>query len=126
MRILVVEDSAMASMILVRFLNELGYSDITEATNGKEALRHLERQPYDLVFTDWMMNKGDGLSLIKSIRLREQGRRVPIIMVTSKGLPQDIQNAIEAGVNDYIVKPARKEVLEEKIGKYIQVSRPVG
>ena len=115
MRILVVEDSAMASMVVVRHLNKIGYIDITEATNGKEALRHLERQQYDLVITDWMMSKGDGLTLIKTIRMHEKGRRTPIIMVTAKGLQVDIKSVIEAGVNDYIVKPVRRDVLKEKI-----------
>ena len=119
MRILVVEDSAMASMIIVRHLNEIGYQDITEATNGKEALRRLERQQYDLVITDWMMNKGDGLTLIKALRMREKGRRTPIIMVTAKGLQVDIKSVIEAGVNDYIVKPVRRDVLKEKIERIL-------
>ncbi len=120
MRILVVEDSAMASMIIVRHLNEIGYQDITEATNGKEALRRLERQQYDLVITDWMMNKGDGLTLIKALRMREKGRRTPIIMITAKGLQVDIQSAIGAGINDYIVKPVRRDVLKEKVERILR------
>ncbi len=120
MRILVVEDSAMASMIIVRHLNEICYQDITEATNGKEALRRLERQQYDLVITDWMMNKGDGLTLIKALRMREKGRRTPIIMITAKGLQVDIQSAIGAGINDYIVKPVRRDVLKEKVERILR------
>ena len=83
-------------------------------------MRHLERQQYDLVITDWMMNKGDGLTLIKALRMREKGRRTPIIMITAKGLQIDIQSAIGAGINDYIVKPVRRDVLKEKVERILR------
>ena len=120
MKILIVEDNQIASLVLRRFLLQLGYHDITEATNGQEALRHLERRHFEMVITDWMMPKLDGLTLVRHIRAREGRQKIPILMVTAKGLETDIYQAIDAGIDDYIVKPLRLDLLKAKIEKLRQ------
>ena len=120
MKILVVEDNQIASLVLRRFLLQLGYHDITEATNGQEALRHLEWRHFEMVITDWMMPKLDGLTLVRRIRAREGRQKIPILMVTAKGLETDIYQAIDAGIDDYIVKPLRLDLLKAKIEKLRQ------
>ena len=120
MKILIVEDNQIASLMLRRFLLQLGYHDITEATNGQEALRHLERRHFEMVITDWMMPKLDGPTLVRRIRAREGRQKIPILMVTAKGLETDIYQAIDAGIDDYIVKPLRLDLLKAKIEKLRQ------
>ena len=76
-RILIVEDFAMASLTIRRLLTRLGYKDLTEAAHGREALGCLQRQHFDLVITDSVMPKMDGLELIKRIRDKATGKKIP-------------------------------------------------
>ena len=119
-RILLVEDDAMAARIIIRLLNRLGYEDLTEAGNGREALWYLERRRFDLVITDWMMPGMDGLELVQRIRASASGKKIPILMLTAKGMEHDLLQAIAAGVDDYILKPVKVETLQAKIEKLIR------
>lgn len=115
MKILLVEDSPMQAMLTRRMLQQLGYADITEATNGREALRFLEGQSFGLIITDWVMPKMDGLTLIRRIRATPMGAKTPILMVTSKGTEKDLLDAIQVGIDAFIVKPLKQDVLKAKI-----------
>ncbi|MFQ5569394.1 MAG: response regulator [Rhodothermales bacterium] len=122
MKILVVEDNRVASLAIQRLLHRLGYDDIKEANNGRKALQHLDREPFDLLITDWMMPGINGLDLVRHVRARENGHRLPILMVSVRGLPEDIQKAIAAGVDAYILKPLRRKILKKKIEKLLSNS----
>ncbi|MGQ0646086.1 MAG: response regulator [Gemmatimonadaceae bacterium] len=112
MKFLVVDDSATMRRILVNSLQRIGYTECVEAADGKEALEKCDAS-IQFVITDWNMPNMSGLELAKG--LRGQGVTVPILMVTTRSVREDIIAAIEAGVNNYVVKPFTPQVLKEKI-----------
>ena len=109
----------MASLTIRRLLTRLGYEDLTEAANGREALGCLKRQHFDLVITDWVMPEMDGLELVKRIRDSATGKKIPILVLTANGMDQDLLNAFKTGVDEYNVKPAKLETLQAKIEKFL-------
>jgi CheY-like chemotaxis protein len=104
-RILVVEDDVRNVFALSRVLEPRG-AKIEIARNGREALAALERDSdVDLVLMDLMMPEMDGLTAIREIRAQDAYKRVPIIALTAKAMPDDRDQALSAGANDYMAKP---------------------
>lgn len=118
MRFLVVDDSATMRRIVINSLQRIGYKDVVEAGDGKEALQAFDAS-IDFVITDWNMPEMTGLELATALRSHEAGRTVPILMVTTRSVRDDIVAAVEAGVNSYIVKPFTPQVLKEKIAQVL-------
>ncbi len=116
-KILVVDDMSTMRRIIRTILNQLGYSNIEEAENGKQALAKLKKEKFDFVVTDWNMPEMDGLSLVKAIRADEELKHIPVLMVTAEAKKENVMEALKAGVNNYIVKPFTPEVLKEKMEK---------
>ena len=116
-RILVVDDMSTMRRIIKTILNQLGYTNIEEAENGKQALAKLKKEKFDFVITDWNMPEMDGLSLVKAIRNDEELKGLPVLMVTAEAKKENVMEALKAGVNNYIVKPFTPEVLKEKMEK---------
>jgi two-component system, chemotaxis family, chemotaxis protein CheY len=114
MKFLVVDDSATMRRILVNSLQRIGYVDFVEAGDGQEALAKFDAS-IGFVITDWNMPNMSGLDLARSLRAHADGKSVPILMVTTRSVKEDIIAAIEAGVNNYIVKPFTPQLLKEKI-----------
>ena len=120
MKCLVIDDSATMRRIVVNALKTVGYSDIVEAADGKEALTKCDGS-IEMVITDWNMPNMGGLELVKSLRSNPQTAKLPILMVTTRSVKEDILQAVEAGVNSYILKPFTPQVLKEKLD---QISSP--
>lgn len=118
MKFLVVDDSATMRRIVVNSLQRIGFTDIVEAGDGREALDRFDTS-VGFVITDWNMPSLGGLDLARELRARPDGRAVPILMVTTRSVREDILAAIEAGVNSYIVKPFTPAVLKEKIDQLL-------
>ena len=118
-KILVVDDMAAMRKILKTLLAQLGYKNVDEAEDGKQALEILKQNPnkYGLVITDWNMPNMTGIELVQAIRSDEQLKHLPILMVTAEAKKENVLMAIKAGVNNYIVKPFTAETLKEKIEK---------
>ncbi|EDP75226.1 chemotaxis response regulator CheY [Hydrogenivirga sp. 128-5-R1-1] len=116
-KILVVDDMSTMRRIIRTILNQLGYSNIEEAENGKQALAKLKKEKFDFVVTDWNMPEMDGLSLVKAIRSDDELKHIPVLMVTAEAKKENVMEALKAGVNNYIVKPFTPEVLKEKMEK---------
>lgn len=115
MKIMVVDDSSTMRRIVVNTLKKIGYSDIMEAGDGKEALAKIdEAGGVDLVCTDWNMPVMDGLTFVQNLRSGPY-KSVPILMVTTMAAKEDVVQALKAGVNNYVVKPMAPETLQEKI-----------
>ncbi len=114
MKILVVDDSATMRRILVNSLQRIGYSECVEASDGREAVDKFDSS-IQFVITDWNMPNMSGLDLARALRGHPEGKAVPILMVTTRSVKEDIIAAIQAGVNNYIVKPFTPQVLKEKI-----------
>jgi two-component system, chemotaxis family, chemotaxis protein CheY len=114
MKILVVDDSATMRRILVNSLQRIGYSECVEAGDGREAIDKFDGS-IQFVITDWNMPNVSGLDLTRALRAHPEGKAVPILMVTTRSVKEDIIAAVQAGVNNYIVKPFTPQVLKEKI-----------
>lgn len=115
--ILVVDDMAAMRKILKTLLAQLGYKNVDEAEDGKQALEKLRQNPdkYGLVITDWNMPNMTGIELVQAIRSDEKLKHLPVLMVTAEAKKENVLMAIKAGVNNYIVKPFTAETLKEKL-----------
>ena len=114
MKFLVVDDSATMRRIVINSLQRIGYTDTVEAGDGQDALTKFDGS-VQFVITDWNMPNMSGTDFAKALRTRDDGRSVPILMVTARSVKEDILTALEAGVNNYVVKPFTPQVLKEKI-----------
>lgn len=114
--ILVVEDDDALAEALQDTLRLAGYQ-VAVATNGLEALRHLEQQPADMVVSDINMPKMDGEALLK--KLRAQHPDIPVMLMTAYGTIQQAVDAMREGAVDYLVKPFEAEVLVNMVSQYI-------
>ena len=121
MKFLVVDDSSTMRRIVVNSLQRIGFADCVEAADGQEALALFD-QSVKFVITDWNMPNMTGTELAQALRAREDGKHVPILMVTARSVREDIITAMEAGVNNYIVKPFTPQILKEKIDALLSVS----
>jgi two-component system chemotaxis response regulator CheY len=116
MKFLVVDDSVTMRRIIINALHRIGYNDSVEATDGKDALEKFDGS-IGFVITDWNMPNMSGIEFARAIRSHAVGGTVPILMVTTRGAREDIVSAVEAGVNNYILKPFTPSVLKEKIDR---------
>ncbi len=115
MKFLVVDDSQTMRRIVNNALKGIGYDDIIEAEDGKDAITKLYVEQIDFVITDWNMPNMSGLEFTKAVRSDEQFLNLPILMVTTRGMKEDVMEALQARVNNYVVKPFTPQVLKEKI-----------
>ena len=114
--ILVVEDNQKIRTLLCNILNNVGYKNLTEAENGKEAFEKLQKTRFDLVLTDWMMPEMSGLELLKAIRNGNNDfKKVPVLMITASDSSEDVVEAAAAKVNGYIIKPFSVKTVVAKI-----------
>ena len=120
MKVLVVDDSSTMRRIVVNSLQKSGTYTIIEAENGEEALARYTPD-VGLVLTDWNMPVMCGLDFVKALRARPEAAGVPIIMVTTRGVREDVLAAVSAGVTNYIVKPFTPAVLKEKVDMVLSV-----
>jgi two-component system chemotaxis response regulator CheY len=113
---LIVDDSKTIRIILGRIMRDLGY-EVCEAVNGKDALKVLEseRNAVTLVLADWNMPEMNGLELVKNLRQKPELASVKVIMVTTETEVDHIVSALEAGANEYVMKPFTKDILKEKL-----------
>jgi two-component system chemotaxis response regulator CheY len=113
---LVVDDSKAVRMILARTLRELGY-EVREAANGREALEVIEaeKNKVKLALVDWNMPEINGLELLKRIRRDPELSSLRVIMVTTETELDQMAAALEAGANEYVMKPFTKDILLEKL-----------
>jgi len=123
MKCLVVDDSATMRRIVVNALKTVGFTDTAEASNGAEALQLLDGS-IGLVITDWNMPVMGGLDLVKQLRGRLETAALPILMVTTRSVRDDILQALQAGISSYIVKPFTPQVLKEKIDQMLAGTPP--
>jgi len=115
LKILTVDDSPTMRRIIINTLKRAGYNKVVEATDGKDALAKLKVEEVNFVITDWNMPEMDGLTFVTVLRSMEEYKSIPILMVTTRSVKDDIVNALKAGVNNYIVKPFTPDTLKQKI-----------
>lgn len=115
-KFLIVDDSVTMRRIVVNTLKSLGYNQYVEAEHGRDALEKLASDDrINFVITDWNMPVMSGLELTKAIRSNVRTSQIPILMVTTRGVKEDIVQALQARVSNYVVKPFTPQILKEKI-----------
>jgi adenylate cyclase len=117
--VLVVDDSRTMRLALIRALNALGFRNITEATNGKQALELLDRVQPHLILLDVVMPEMDGFETCRRIKASEQWRHVPIVFLTSKTETTDIVQGFELGAVDYVAKPYNAHELLARVNTHL-------
>lgn len=116
-RILAADDDRMIRRIVAVKLSGLGYT-VEEAEDGQETLERLENGEIpDLVITDQLMPRVNGLQLIRAIRANPDPKKaiLPVIMLTSKNSEQDVIQGLEAGLDDYLIKPFSPDELAARV-----------
>ena len=123
LKFLIVDDSQTMRRIVTNSLKNLGYEDFVEASDGKDALVKLSSDDsLNFIITDWNMPVLSGLELVRAIRGDEKMKELPILMVTTRGVKEDIIEALKAKVNNYVVKPFTPAILREKIDQILATS----
>lgn len=120
-KILVVEDNTDNRHILVHRLRKIGDFEVTEATDGQEALRLISQNPPDLMVLDLKLPVLDGWETARRIRaMTGPLRNLPIIALTAQAMGGDEEKALAAGCNDYIAKPiVNPNIIKEKIDRLL-------
>ncbi|MBF0225315.1 MAG: chemotaxis response regulator CheY [Desulfobacterales bacterium] len=117
MKILCVDDFATMRRILKNILKQLGFTNIVEADDGTSALEVLKTDKIDFIISDWNMPKMSGLDLLKAVRGNDAYKKIPFLMVTAEAQKQNVIDAVQAGVSNYVVKPFTAEIISEKLSK---------
>ncbi|MBN1820395.1 MAG: response regulator [Prolixibacteraceae bacterium] len=119
-RILVVDDNA-GNRLLLQY-NLEGYFEIDFASSGYSAIDKFKNNQYDLILMDIHMPEMDGIETTKQIRQLENGHRTPIFAVTSNMFREQKKKCLDAGMDDYIVKPIHAKALVEHINHFLNTS----
>jgi two-component system chemotaxis response regulator CheY len=115
MHALVVDDSNTIRIILTAYLKKLGF-DVTVAINGREALDRLRGMAKaDVVLVDWNMPEMDGLSFVRAVRADNEYAALPLMMVTTNVELCNVAEALDAGANEYMMKPFTMDILRAKL-----------
>lgn len=121
MRVLVVDDDAMVRRLLQTTLTRWDY-EVVIATDGEKAWEILKRDDApSLALMDWTMPRMDGLELCKRVRTLKRSPRPYLIFLTAKGRIEDIVTGLEAGADDYMIKPFEREELRARIHAGLRV-----
>ena len=117
MKVLVVDDHSTMRTIVTKILVGLKFSDskIEEAVDGKMALNKLKTERFDLIISDWHMPNMTGIDFLKVVRAVPGLKTIPFLMATAEGQKENILEAVQIGVDNYIVKPFEPAQMESKL-----------
>jgi two-component system chemotaxis response regulator CheY len=118
-RILVVDDHALTREMVCSILRSVGFSQIETAENGQNALSKLRDRHFDAVVCDWNMPTMTGIEFLRAVRQEEDYKYTPFLMLTAEAYKENIVEAMQAGVSDYVVKPFTASILEEKLVRLV-------
>ena len=115
MRALIVDDSRTMRALIGKLVKELGF-DVTEAGNGGQALAELRNSgAVDLTLVDWNMPEMNGLEFVRAVRANPAYGTMKVMMVTSQTEVPQMIRALQAGVDEYLMKPFTREAIIEKL-----------
>ncbi len=122
MRALVVDDSAVMRKVLIGALGRANINEVDQASDGIEAVQAVQQNNYDIILMDWNMPNMLGIDALKAIR--EMGKTMPIIMVTTEAEKSRVLEALKSGATNYIIKPFEPNTIvgkiQEVLNKYKQ------
>jgi two-component system chemotaxis response regulator CheY len=123
MRVLVIDDQSTIRGLMKGALKEIGFvhGNIDDANDGKPALQKLLEARYDLIISDWNMPEISGLDLLKIVKAVPGFAKTRFVMVTSQGAQKNVMEAINHGINGYIIKPFTTAHVEKTLQKIITV-----
>jgi two-component system chemotaxis response regulator CheY len=113
--VLVVNDLASMTEIIVSLLRKIGFTNIDDATDGRQALAKMKNEKYALVISDWQMAPMNGHEFLEAVRASPGISTTPFIMVTAHAEPKSVITAKQAGANGYIGIPFTLSTLKNKI-----------
>ncbi len=113
-RCLVVDDSRVIRRVASKIIQDLGL-DVEEAENGKKAMNAVAIRMPDLVFTDWDMPVLNGIEFVRELRRLPGGDKVAVVFCTTENEVSHILQALEAGADEYIMKPFDGEIVRSKL-----------
>lgn len=115
MRALVIDDSRAMRTILSKMLVSIGF-EVEEASDGKDALSKLDgNQPFELALVDWNMPNMNGYEFVQAVRAESSWDAMQLMMVTTETEIDQVVKALEAGANEYVMKPFTRDVILEKL-----------
>ena len=115
MRVLVVDDFSTMRRIVRNILRQIGFQNVVEADDGTTAWEVLNREKIEFIVSDWNMPNMTGIELLRKVRASEQFMHIPFLMVTAEAQQENIIEAVQAKVSNYIVKPFNAQTLKSKI-----------
>lgn len=126
---LVVDDFATMRKVVKKVLTELGYSDISEAEDGQQALKLIQEAaasgvPFQCIVSDWNMPNMSGLELLKACKADVNLKSIPFMLVTAESEKEQIIEAAKAGVSEYVVKPFNAATLKDKLTRVYAKHNP--
>lgn len=115
-RAMVIDDSRAIRMILGRTLANLGF-EVSAAKNGREGLEALEQNSdrVSVILVDWNMPEMTGIEFVRAVRSRAAYRDITLMMVTSETQPEQIMEALQAGADEYVMKPFTEQIIADKL-----------
>ncbi len=114
-RILIVDDLASMRKIVRNQLTSIGFTNLIEARDAKEAVQKLELEQFTLIISDWHMPEMSGFDLLEHVRSNPRNEDIPFILLTKEASKEGVLRARESGISFYLAKPFTAETLERKI-----------
>jgi len=116
-KILVVDDMNTMRKLIVKACKDIGFSNFEEAQDGALGFKKLEEatSPVQLVISDWNMPNMSGLDFLKKVRASDKFKKLPFVMLTAEAEKDQVIEAVQAGVTNYIIKPFTPQALREKL-----------
>jgi len=116
MKALVIDDSRTMRMLLKRILSEVGITDVVEAEHGLDALDKLrEHDSFDVALVDWNMPEMCGYDFVRIVRTKREYDTMRLMMVTTESEMEQMVKALEAGADEYVMKPFTPDVIKDKL-----------
>ena len=122
-KILIVDDSSTTLLMEEMLLKKYTNFDVVQARNGQEAIEMALIEQPNLILMDVIMPKMDGFTACREMRKREELRETPIVLVTSRGEPQNVEMGFESGCSDYLTKPIESRELLEMVNGYLATGK---
>src|SRR6185369_16585965 len=121
--VLVVDDSRTMRLALIRALNALGFRNITEAANGRQALELVLTKPFDLMLLDMEMPEMNGMEVLGALKAKPDLSGLPVIVISGAEQMESAVKCIEAGAEDFLPKPFNPTLLRARVGTSLEKKR---